>query len=282
MAVLLLAPAAGADQAAPRPGDWSPPAPAQAPQLSAPTPLVRLRLQRTATRYQVWADNLVAGPVQVRLSLQGDGSGVVAAPPLPLQKLIQARASLVLGQLILADPQGAMDFRLGLDAVPGDPQAQPLDVAYRLPFDAPVRVDQGPGGHFSHDDAQNLDAIDFALIEGTPVLAARDGLVMQVEADHAQAGLDRERDAGRANFVRILHGDGSMALYAHLAPAGVLVRPGQLVRAGDRIGLSGNTGLSTAPHLHFVVQVNRGMRLVSIPVRLLGPEGELRLPDPEP
>ena len=66
-----------------------------------------------------------------------------------------------------------------------------------------------------------------------------------------------------------------MALYAHLKAEGVLVRVGQRVRAGQQIGLSGNTGFTTGPHLHFVVQVNRGMRLESIPVRIAGVGGGL-------
>lgn len=255
-------------------GATAPPAPTPTRQAASPA-LARLRLEQTPSRYRVWADNLVAGPVQVRLSDLQPVDGVIASPPLPLERLVQGHDSVLLAQLILSDPRSAGSFRLGLDAVPGDPDAQPLDTPYRIPFDAPVRVDQGPGGRFSHDDDQNRDAVDFALPQGTAVLAARDGLVMQVEADYAQAGLDRERFAGRANYVRILHADGTMAVYAHLAPEGVLVRPGQLVHAGERIGLSGNTGLSTAPHLHFVVQVNRGMRLVSLPVRIRGPDGEL-------
>jgi murein DD-endopeptidase MepM/ murein hydrolase activator NlpD len=68
-----------------------------------------------------------------------------------------------------------------------------------------------------------------------------------------------------------LHTDGSMALYAHLAENGALVHPGQHVETGQRIGLSGNTGYSTAPHLHFAVQVNRSMQLTSIPFRLAKP-----------
>ena len=64
-----------------------------------------------------------------------------------------------------------------------------------------------------------------------------------------------------------------MAVYAHLQPGGVLVRTGQRVRRGQPIGLSGNTGFSSGPHLHFVVQVNRGMRLESIPFRMFGRRG---------
>ena len=71
-------------------------------------------------------------------------------------------------------------------------------------------------------------------------------------------------------LVEIMNADGSMALYAHLAENGALVHQGQQVEVGQRIGLSGNTGYSTAPHLHFAVQVNRGMQLVSIPFRMRG------------
>jgi murein DD-endopeptidase MepM/ murein hydrolase activator NlpD len=93
---------------------------------------------------------------------------------------------------------------------------------------------------------------------------------MQVEARHRGGGLDPRRDRARANFVRILHDDGSMALYAHLAPGGVRVQVSQAVAAGEPIAWSGNTGYSTGPHLHFAVQVNRGLRLVSIPFRMPG------------
>jgi murein DD-endopeptidase MepM/ murein hydrolase activator NlpD len=98
---------------------------------------------------------------------------------------------------------------------------------------------------------------------------------MQVESDFDKAGLDLEKYGGRANYVRILHADGTMGLYAHLEEGGVLVQVGQHVRAGQEIGLSGNTGFTTGPHLHFAVQVNRGMRLESIPFRMNGPLGAL-------
>jgi len=241
----------------------------------ASSTMVRLRLEQTPTRYQAWADNLLPGPVEVELAASRS-RGVVASPALPVRKVVPGRSSVLVATLIVADPLAGSDFQLQLDALPGDPHAQPLGVTYQLPFAAPVRVDQGPGGQFSHDDAQNFDAVDFALPEGTPVLAARDGVVMQVEGDFDKAGLDKEQYGGRSNFIRILHGDGTMAVYAHLKPEGVLVRMGESVKAGERIGLSGNTGFSTAPHLHFVVQVNAGMQLVSVPFEMTGPLGILR------
>ena len=105
---------------------------------------------------------------------------------------------------------------------------------------------------------------------------------MQVESDFDRAGLNAEKYGGRANFVRILHDDGTMALYAHLKAEAAMVRVGQQVRRGQLIGLSGNTGFTSGPHLHFVLQVNRGMQLRSIPFRMFGPQGILRFGQSRP
>jgi hypothetical protein len=243
-----------------------------------PGALVRLRLESRGGSYQAWADNLLHGPVQVMLRFKHHRN-VYGNPALPAEATVPARSSVLVATVTMSDPIRGGDFELLLDGLPGDPSAQPIDYEYRLPFDyARVRVDQGPGGSFSHNDPQNRHAVDFALAEGTPIVAVREGMVMQVESDFDKAGLNREKYGGRANFIRLLHDDGSMAVYAHLKPEGVQVRTGQRVRQGERIGLSGNTGFSTAPHLHFVLQVNRGMRLQSIPFRMFGPLGELKFP----
>jgi murein DD-endopeptidase MepM/ murein hydrolase activator NlpD len=199
------------------------------------------------------------------------GRNVAGDPPLPAEAVVPPLGSALVARIAAADPSAPGEFELRLDAIPGDPRATPREVTYRLPLQVRApRVDQGYGGRFSHADPQNRYAVDFAAEQGTPVLAARAGVVMQVEADFDKAGLDLEQYGGRANFVRILHDDGTMALYAHLQESGVLVRPGQRVTAGQRIGTSGNTGFTTGPHLHFAVQVNRGMRLESIPFRMQG------------
>lgn len=245
----------------------APAAPARAPDA----PPVRLRFEPHADALEVWADNALAGPVEVELRAErGTIPGV--EPALPLRTVLRAGERRRIARM----PNDA-DARVVLVAVRGAPAARVEDAVYGFPLaGTTLRIEQGWGGGWSHRDEQNRHAVDFGADAGTPVRAARDGIVMEVEADHDGTGLDRTTDLGRANFVRIVHADGSMALYAHLQHGGVRVRPGQQVAAGQVIGLVGATGFATGPHLHFVVQANQGMRLASIPFRMLGPQGALR------
>jgi murein DD-endopeptidase MepM/ murein hydrolase activator NlpD len=93
---------------------------------------------------------------------------------------------------------------------------------------------------------------------------------MEVANDFYGAGTDMEKFGNRANLVRIVHDDGSMAVYAHLALESVVVSVGQRVRTGQHLADSGNTGFSTGPHLHFAVQANTGMELKSFPFTIEG------------
>jgi len=233
--------------------------------------IASVRLENTDDGWEARVHNHLSGPVQITL---GPDAGTALLPGLPVQTVLLPTASVVVARL--SPPHHAQRLQVQLEAVPGDPSARPQDVAYQLPFIATrFQVTQAPQGRYSHTDAENRDAIDFALPEGTPVLAARRGKVMQVQGNYTENGTDPARDRDRANFIRVLHEDGSMAVYAHLRANGVLVRSGQQVEAGQRIGVSGNTGYSTAPHLHFVVQANTGMQLRSIPVRIVSDRGEL-------
>ncbi|NUS60766.1 MAG: M23 family metallopeptidase [Lysobacter sp.] len=239
------------------------------PVRAEPGAMARLRLEREEGMSLAFADNAIAGPVEVLLKFT-KSVNTRGEPELPARATVPANGSVLLARL-MPIRAGAGEFGLAMEVVPGDPRAMPADIVYGLPIPRDkLRVEQGFNGRFSHTDAQNQYAIDFRAAQGTPVLAARSGTVMQVESDFDKAGLDLEKYGGRANYVRILHDDGTMALYAHLREEGVLVRVGQRVRAGQRIGLSGNTGFTSGPHLHFAVQVNRGMKLVSIPFRMTG------------
>ena len=232
--------------------------------------LATLRLEATSGGYLAWADNRLDGPIEVRLESLANPAPT-SQPTLPARASVPALGSSLL-TAISTPAVGSGKLALRLTATPGSSNARPQDVLYLRPLaqaDAPI--EQGFEGQFSHQDVENRYALDFAVPVGTPVLAARAGVVMQVQVQFHGHGLDYAHDAGRANFIRILHADGSMALYAHLAEHGALVHPGQHVETGQRIGLSGNTGYSTAPHLHFAVQVNRSMQLTSIPFRLAKP-----------
>jgi hypothetical protein len=93
-------------------------------------------------------------------------------------------------------------------------------------------------------EARRHEGIDIAAPMGTPVIAPAGGLVIDVKTD----------EAGYGGLVTIDHGYGLVTRYAHLSKA--LVYVGQRVRRGDEIALVGNTGISTAPHLHYEVEVN--------------------------
>ena len=88
------------------------------------------------------------------------------------------------------------------------------------------------------------NGIDFAASIGTPIYATADGTIAKVEV----------RFSGYGKMVEIDHGFGYRTRYAHMHD--FAVKRGQQVKRGDLIGYVGNTGLSTAPHLHYEVFIN--------------------------
>ena len=108
---------------------------------------------------------------------------------------------------------------------------------------------------WTYNDGSAHNAIDLRAAVGTPVYAAEDGTVDQVQAwdGHTKTGMQ-----SYGNMVRIRHaaynGGILQTLYAHLKE--IKVKYGQTVKEGELIGYSGNTGNSTGPHLHFEVRLN--------------------------
>lgn len=140
--------------------------------------------------------------------------------------------------------------------------------AYALPYSAgeSFLVSQAFGGAFSHSGAEKY-AIDWNMPEGTPIRAARPGLIVGTRQDSRAGGPDR-RFENDANYILIEHSDRTIANYAHLLPNGVKVQVGQKVQAGEVIGYSGNTGFSSGPHLHLsVFKARDGRTRESIPIR---------------
>jgi murein DD-endopeptidase MepM/ murein hydrolase activator NlpD len=242
-----------------------------------PTLMADLEVVRSGEGSDVYVSNRLGGPLEIRLAFT-QAENVQSIPSLPLRQLLPARQRVLISRIASLSDR-VSSYSVGLTSMPGDPRAMHSDVVYALPLDenSDWQIGQGFHGGFSHTDEQNLFALDLIVPEGTPILAARDGVVMQVESGFDRAGLSREKYAERANLVRILHDDGSMGIYAHLQENGVYVRVGQHVTVGQQIALSGNTGFTSGPHLHFCVQVNRGMRLVSVPFRMVSARGFLPL-----
>lgn len=239
--------------------------------------LAELELVPNGDATDIYVSNRLAGPVEVELRAF-DAVDVRFLPELPLRQLIAARSRVLVSRVDGTGP--AAYYGVNMIIVPGDPKARVDEVSYALPVDenSDWQLGQDFHGSFSHDDVQNRYAVDLIVPVGTPVLAARGGVVMQAENAFDRGGQNRAKYVDRANFIRILHDDGSMGLYAHLQENGVLVRVGDRVELGQLIAYSGNTGYSTGPHLHFCVQVNSGMTLASIPFRMVGPGGYLPLP----
>jgi murein DD-endopeptidase MepM/ murein hydrolase activator NlpD len=154
----------------------------------------------------------------------------------------------------VVDPRVGWNRHIGFHARFGDPAARPRPYAYGLPYAGTFSILQGFHGAFSHRGS-NEYAVDFDCPVATTVRATRPGVVV-VTHDAAQgSGTTLEfLDYNRVNFVLVLHDDGTLGEYMHLSPSGVEVQPGQRVERGQALALSGNTGYSTTPHLHFQVQ----------------------------
>lgn len=241
-----------------------------APALPAALPgdrpaMAELSVERRAdgTR-QALVRNRLAGPIHVRVH-------DAARPRELVEATLAAGETRALGRF---GGESAPDLRL--IARPGAPQLLPPvqrgAYAFPLPAASAWRLTQGFGGRASHRDAANFHALDFAAAQGTPVLAARAGTVMQVVDTFTEGGMD-EALKERMNLVRVLHADGSMGLYAHIAPGSARVPLGDAVQAGEVIAAVGSVGWSSAPHLHFSVQANDGRELLSLPFRMMAPDG---------
>jgi murein DD-endopeptidase MepM/ murein hydrolase activator NlpD len=147
---------------------------------------------------------------------------------------------------------------------------------YTLPFEKNKKVFliQAYESKMSHKGER---ALDFKIKKKTKVCAARDGIVAALRSDSDKGGL-KDENLSDGNYISIRHNDGSMAHYWHLQKEGVFVNIGDTVKAGQSIGLSGNTGYSAFPHLHFEVQgYDASGNYVQLPTRFYTNKGVIYL-----
>jgi murein DD-endopeptidase MepM/ murein hydrolase activator NlpD len=218
----------------------------------------------------VFVRNDLYAPVEIELSFAGL-QNVSGAPGQPIRRVLPARSNSRLALLTATQAGKPLAYTPRFRYSLGDPSGTAQAYRYPLPWrGGPFRLTQGPNGQYSHFGAKSRYAMDIAMPEGTPIIAARGGMVVKIE--NAQTGRGNDPSG---NFVRVLHDDGTMGVYLHLKRGSVSVREGQRVAVGSALALSGNTGNSSGPHLHFVVQRNTGLGLVSIPYQFNQPVGAL-------
>lgn len=231
---------------------------------------VKLETKKHEAGETLLVRNDLHAPVQVELRLEG-ADNVTGVPAKPINWVLPPRSKIRLATLAPRDAGKPMRYTPRLRYAMGDPRLLPTQKSYPLPWrGGPFRLTQGANGQYSHFTAKGRYAMDIAMPEGTPIVAARSGTVVKTENQQSGRGTN---PAG--NYVRILHDDGTMGVYLHLMQGSVAVSEGSRVDAGALLARSGNTGNSTGPHLHFVVQRNVGLALESIPFNFSQPVNSL-------
>lgn len=231
--------------------------------------------------YEFEAENL--NPYTVTLSIDFESMENLKAPVrLPLFVEIPGRSRKKVLELARVSPQRGVYYRSTYGWVRGSAFAVHNDsYLYMLPFarGSSIYVSQGYHGGITHKGLSAY-AIDFPVPIGTPIHAAREGIVVGAEGSGNIGGMSPEFRR-YANYVIIEHSDGTMGNYYHLKRGGTAVRIGQKVARGELIGYSGNTGYSSGPHLHFSVSKVDPVsmrRPMNLPVRIQALEGIVTLP----
>ena len=237
-------------------------------------PTVTVFHRLVGRQIRLFAKNDFYAPVEIDLGLDELRNVTLPPPEQSLHFVLPPQSEtplLTFDALEYADsPVIAYHYRY----LPGDPESRhEPDQPYRAPFAVANShvISQVFPYATTHMTADAHYAMDIVMSVGTNIYAARGGTVFEVASTNFRGGLDPEKDSASANLVRILHDDGTYGVYAHLNWNTIRVKPGDIVKRGEYIADSGNTGFSSGPHLHFAVIRNAGMQPMSVPITIEGP-----------
>jgi murein DD-endopeptidase MepM/ murein hydrolase activator NlpD len=227
------------------------------------------------------ARNKFYAPIELTLEIQTIRGMQYPHPDQELRWLLPPQTDIPILVLPLLEDGSAPYLEYQFRYLAGDPNARHRPPGpYRAPFAIATNypVTQAFPEVATHTTRDSHYAVDLAMPVGTDIFAARDGIVFDVASTNFSGGLDPQRDGPNANVVRVLHDDGTYAIYAHLNTNSIRVKPGDRVRRGEYIADSGNTGFSSGPHLHFAVVRNAGMKIESVPVTFTGQNADSVVP----
>jgi murein DD-endopeptidase MepM/ murein hydrolase activator NlpD len=229
--------------------------------------LIRISTEREGPSTHLYVQNVQNADVTVTFEL--DLVNLEPSEEFPYTLTVPGKKRLKLCTLTPRESSRGWSWSYTYYSTFGSTSAEHDDgYVYTLPYMAgrSYRVSQGYNGEYSHFGSDQY-AIDWRMPLGTPIHAARGGIVVGVKSDSGVGGNSSKYDWD-ANYILIRHSDGTLGQYVHLLKDGSKVKVGQKVEAGELIGLSGNTGHSTGPHLHFSVFKTRdGKTRQTIPVK---------------
>lgn len=229
--------------------------------------LIKITTTKTEGVTQFFVENLQFADVTVTIDLEL--KNLTSSASAPFTATIPPRQKQEVFTLNPTEPTEDSSWSYTYYATWGNLSVQHDDsYMYQLPYSPGVSfpVSQGFHGKYSHHGG-DCYSIDFKMPEGSPIHAAREGLIVGIK-DDSNIGGSNKKFEWDANYILIQHPDGTLGHYVHLQKNGVKVKIGDTVHAGQFIGLSGNTGHSTGPHLHFAVfKAQTGKQRETIPVK---------------
>ena len=233
---------------------------------------------REGGNIELRATNLREYPITFTLRVRT--SGLSTDGPKTVTQTLQGEQTQTIMVMRESEQDEEGRYRVSCEWTIGNKDANHDDEQiYRLPYakGSSYRVLQGYGSRFSHRGLEQF-AVDFKMSEGTAVHAAREGVIARIEESNS-IGCWEDGCGKYANYIVVLHDDGTTGEYYHLQKDGALVDVGERVSAGQKIGLSGNTGHTTMPHLHFAVyRASSWGNTQSIPIRFLSDDGVVSTP----
>ncbi len=233
---------------------------------------VKIYYEKSQNGYVVMVDNNEFCPVSVKIKFElsnlrsSKGNNKVFVIPANSK-------NYVITNLVIINSKASHKFKYNTTTNIGNDLLNkvPKDFNYNLPFkkNEEYTIHQGYKGNLTH---KGINALDFSMPIGTQILAVRSGIVIMVVQSNDRSCIQKNC-AKFNNRILIYHEDGTFANYAHIKKNGSKVKVGDKVKQGQLIGLSGNVGRTSGPHLHLEIFLQQIDKKITLKTKFLTEEG---------